>query len=308
MSYSSKPESKKHLLKMGESLSAGLPALVADAQSLVQSLMQGRHGHQKAGIGDPFWEYRLATADDDFSRIDWRQSARTGTLSIREKEMQNPHTVYIWCDQSASMNFTSRPDTVTKGERAVVLSFALADLLSRGGERLGFMNSLQTGSGRPALVTGKRVLDHFLTFLMTTENYTAHETLPIQDISAHSSVIFLTDGFFDIKEWHDVIEAYASKGVKGLIIQIMDDAEKTFPYTSHTHFTDPEDPETVYDSPSPKLQKDAYQALFEASFKQLKTCLESAGWSLLPHMTHDNPLETLGIVYGLLIRKEHTRY
>src|SRR6185295_8748316 len=67
------------------------------------------------------------------------RSARDDHVYVREKEWEAVHTVWMWVDLSASMDFRSRLATVSKRDRALVLSLALAELLASAGERVGLL-------------------------------------------------------------------------------------------------------------------------------------------------------------------------
>ena len=71
--------------------------------------------------------------------IDWRRSASSDNLFVREREWEAAHTVWLWVDLSASMRFRSSLSKISKESRCVVLALALAELLSRGGERVGVL-------------------------------------------------------------------------------------------------------------------------------------------------------------------------
>ena len=71
--------------------------------------------------------------------MDWRRSARDDHLYIREQEWEAAHTAWLWADMSASMDFKSHLSNVTKRERSLIIMYALADLLARGGERIGVL-------------------------------------------------------------------------------------------------------------------------------------------------------------------------
>ena len=73
------------------------------------------------------------------SRIDWRQSAKSQHLFVREREWEAAQTVWFWRDGDWGMRFGS--GGVTKLERANLLLLALASLLVRGGERVGLLGA-----------------------------------------------------------------------------------------------------------------------------------------------------------------------
>ena len=102
---------------------------------MASSVQQGIHGRRRAGMGESFWQFRRYAPGDAAARIDWRQSARTDKLFIREREWEAAQNVYLWADSSGSMRYGSNKNLPTKTERAHVLMLALASLLVRGGEQ-----------------------------------------------------------------------------------------------------------------------------------------------------------------------------
>src|ERR1700685_3147503 len=107
----------------------------------------GAHGGRTAGIGKNFCQFRRYASADSVSAIDWRQSAKSQHLFVREREWEAAQTVWLWRDGGANMDFASSPQGhhVTKKARADLLLLALASLLVRGGERVGYW-----AAGHPA--------------------------------------------------------------------------------------------------------------------------------------------------------------
>ncbi len=83
-------------------------------------------------------------------QIDWRRSASSDHLYVREREWEAAHTVWLWPDLSPSMDFRSHLSTTTKRERAIVLMLAAAELLVRGGERVALLGLTQPTASRKA--------------------------------------------------------------------------------------------------------------------------------------------------------------
>ena len=86
-----------------EYIAAHLPALLVEAKRLA-TFISGDHGRRKSGAGETFWQYRHALDGDSYNMIDWRRSARSEDLYVRETEWETAQSVWIWCDQSLSMN------------------------------------------------------------------------------------------------------------------------------------------------------------------------------------------------------------
>src|SRR5476651_1433187 len=123
-----------------DGLGAGLPPLMVAAERLAASVSLGVHGRRRAGMGESFWQFRRYASPDSSSAIDWRQSAKSQHIFVREREWVAAQTVWFWRDASANMSFQSGPKEsgVSKRARADLLLLSLASLLVRGGERVGF--------------------------------------------------------------------------------------------------------------------------------------------------------------------------
>src|SRR3954470_12702990 len=114
-------------------LAATMPRLIMEARRVAATVIHGLHGRRRAGSGENFWQYRRFVSGEAAARVDWRRSARDDHLYVREQEWEAAHTVWLWPDRSASMNFKSTLVQGTKLERALVISFALAEVLIEGG-------------------------------------------------------------------------------------------------------------------------------------------------------------------------------
>src|SRR3989440_12500299 len=123
----------------GESrtLAASLPRLVLEARRIAANVIHGLHGRRRAGAGETFWQYRRFVSGEPSQNVDWRRSARDDHLYVREQEWEAAHTVWLWPDRSPSMAFASRQSRDSKLERGLIVTFALAELLVAGGERVG---------------------------------------------------------------------------------------------------------------------------------------------------------------------------
>src|SRR5712664_4644451 len=121
----------------GRSLAATMPRLILEARRVAATVIHGLHGRRRAGTGENFWQYRRFMSGEPAARVDWRRSARDDHLYVREQEWEAAHTVWLWPDRSLSMAFASRQARDSKLERGLIVTFALAELLVAGGERVG---------------------------------------------------------------------------------------------------------------------------------------------------------------------------
>jgi len=129
-------------------LAARLPALRLEAKRIAQTVAFGVHGRRRAGPGDSFWQFRQYETNDSHTLIDWRRSANSNRLFVRQKEWEAAHTVWLWADLTPSMTFVSALSKTTKRDRALVLLFAAADLLVQGGERVGLVGLMAPTAAR----------------------------------------------------------------------------------------------------------------------------------------------------------------
>src|SRR6266403_1868608 len=91
----------------GEQLAGRLPALLVAAERVAATVAQGVHGRRRVGQGETFWQFRQYQPGDAAARIDWRKSAKSQRLYVRETEWEAAQSVWLWRDASASMNYSS---------------------------------------------------------------------------------------------------------------------------------------------------------------------------------------------------------
>ena len=172
---------------------------------------------RRAGPGETFWQFRHFDQNDARTGIDWRRSASSDHLFVREREWEAAHTVWLWADLSPSMRFRSSLAKVTKESRAVVLALALAELLARGGERVGLF-------GRPPF-TGRAAARRVAEIMMGD---TSDASLPPNaKLSRFSECLLFSDFLEPVAEMAERFEEIASQGVRGHLVQVLDPAEET---------------------------------------------------------------------------------
>src|ERR1700754_3162202 len=111
----------------GRQLSATMPRLILEARRVAATIIHGLHGRRRAGTGENFWQFRRFMSGEPAARVDWRRSARDDHLYVREREWEAAHTVWLWADRSPSMAFASPRIEHSKLDRALIVSFALAE-------------------------------------------------------------------------------------------------------------------------------------------------------------------------------------
>lgn len=68
-----------------------------------EGMVFGSHRTRQKGMGSEFYGIRQYTSGDEYRRIDWKASARTGKMMIREFESEKNIRVMVFLDASSSM-------------------------------------------------------------------------------------------------------------------------------------------------------------------------------------------------------------
>jgi uncharacterized protein (DUF58 family) len=213
-------------------LVAAMPRLVLEARRVAVSVYHGIHGRRRAGPGENFWQYRRFIDGEPAGRVDWRRSARDDLLFVREREWEAAHTIWIWPDCSPSMVFASQVNDPTKRDRALVLAFALGELLVRGGERVGIPGIMRPTASRAVI---ERMADSIVHFAGDPQSLP-----PPFRPGSRDEIVLLGDFWSPTPQVIGTIAALGSTGAGGHAIQIVDQAEETFPYSGRVEFEEPE--------------------------------------------------------------------
>jgi len=279
-----------------EHLASSLPPLLAQADRVAHTVIQGMHGRRRTGVGEAFWQFRHYQPGDMSNRIDWRKSARSDTLLIRENEWEAANTVWLWCDRSASMGFQSSLATSTKADRATLLTLALAVLLVRGGERIGVLDK----DLPPA--TGQRAIRRLATLLLNSEEVDDPSVLslpPRSEMPRFSTAVFFSDFLEPVEQLVERLSILATPDVSGHLVQILDPAEETLPYFGRTEFSGMEDDTRLTVGKAQSLAGEFADKMAEhrARIADIATRL---GWTYSLHRTDETAQSALLKLYALL--------
>jgi uncharacterized protein (DUF58 family) len=275
----------------GRSLAASMPRLILEARRIAASVIHGLHGRRRAGTGENFWQYRHFISGEAAARVDWRRSARDDHLYVREREWEAAHTIWIWPDRSPSMAFSSILSKETKLDRALVLSLALAEVLIEGGERVGIPGLLRPTSSRNIVEKMAQVIVH---------DNAAQQSLPPAFAPAPlAEVVVLSDLWSPIAEVRRTIAQLSSNGASGHIVQIVDPAEETFPYSGRVEFVEPEGAGAITAGRA-ELWRDDYQARVERHRAEIRAETSRLGWSFIVHRTDRTAADLLLKLHGQL--------
>ncbi len=283
------------LRKRAEQLAATLPPLLVAAERVAATVIQGVHGRRRVGQGETFWQYRHYEPGDTPQLIDWRQSAKSDHVFIRELEWEAAQSVWIWRDHSPSMAWRSNENLPEKRNRADLLALALSTLLVRGGEHVSLL-----GSGiRPA--TGRGALSRLAIAIADEAAAEGRDAdLPsMQPLPRNAQVVFLGDLLAPLEEVHQVVHGYAGRNVKGHLLQILDPAEARLPYAGRVRFEGLEGEEPWLLS-RVEAVRGTYLERLERQRDGLNAIARGVGWTYACHQTDRPPQTALLALYTAL--------
>ena len=271
-----------------EALGASLPPLLVDAERLASAVSLGVHGRRKAGMGESFWQFRRYRPEDSSTAIDWRQSAKSQHLFVREREWEAAQSVWFWCDASPGMQFASA--RVTKADRAKLIALALMSLLVRGGERVAlFGDGHAPASSRAAL----RRIGHTLLDLPPGDAALP----PDAAITKNAQFVWLSDFLSPLNEIENTLRRLSRYAVAGQLVHIIDPAEEDFPFTGRTRFEDARGTESEVIGRAETIAG-AYRTRFMAHADAVGALARRLDWTYIAHRTDRSPQTALIALYA----------
>jgi uncharacterized protein (DUF58 family) len=267
---------------VGEAIQAALPAIIMDARRAAASIVMGEHGKRRAGAGDAFWQHREWTNGESIRQIDWRRSARSDKLFVRERERQVPALLQVWCDTRPSMDWRSDVTLPTKAQRGLVLGLALAIATKAGGERVCAL-----GSGAP--------FSEEMLFTQILGN--AGKTFVDRILAGQ--VVIVSDGLEPSEVWANRAKAVRSARAQLIVVLVRDEAEATFPYKGRVSFSAAPGSDPIVIGAAQSAQSD-YQSAYQAHIDSVRSAILEAGGQVVSHVTRDPAVPTLLRLAALL--------
>lgn len=266
--------------RQADRLAGSLPPLLVAALRVAATVEQGVHGRRRVGSGDAFWQFRQYQPGDPTARIDWRQSAKSDRLYLRETEWAAAQSVWLWRDASASMNWRSLPTLPLKSERADLLILAVAALLLRAGERVALLGGdLRPSASRAALERLAQALGR-----------SAPESLPpTVPLPRHAQLVVVGDFLSPLPAIEAALAPYAERGLKGHLVQVHDPAEESLPFLGRIRFEGTEQEGELLLSRTELIQG-AYAERYRAHRDGLITMTRGLGWTFATSSS-DRPVE-----------------
>jgi uncharacterized protein (DUF58 family) len=251
----------------GESrtLAASLPRLVLEARRIAANVIHGLHGRRRAGAGESFWQYRRFVSGEPSQNVDWRRSARDDHLYVR------------------------------KLERALIVTFALAELLVAGGERVGIPGLMNPTASRSVIDKMAQAMLH---------DDAARLSLPPSFVpSALAEIVVLSDYWSPMNDIRNMLAGLSASGAHGTLVQIVDPAEESFPYSGRIEFVEPEGGGIITAGRAEKWAGD-YVARVAMHRDEIRDETNKLGWLFSTHTTSRSAAELLLFLHsGMMVNK-----
>ena len=254
-----------------EELSNKIPSLYVKADRIANTIWEGMHNRNKDGLGDNFWQFRKYEYGDPAHLIDWKKTAKSNETFIQEKELQTLQNFVIWRDTSKSMNFRSSESIDTKLYRANLFTLALTIILSKSGENI-VLNGLKS-----KLLKGGNAVN-FVSNQINEKVIDSYKSSPnVNEIKNNSDVILIGDFLNNIIETEKTIKELSNRGINGIIIQILDPAERFFPYKGRINFNGLEGEQNILIGKAESVRND-YKKAIKIHIDKLEKFTTSYSW------------------------------
>ena len=257
-----------------EELSNKIPSLYVKADRIANTIWEGMHNRNKDGLGDNFWQFRKYEYGDPAHLIDWKKTAKSNETFIQEKELQTLQNFVIWRDTSRSMNFRSSESIDTKLYRANLFTLTLTIILSKSGENI-VLNGLKS-----KLLKGGNAVN-FVSNQINEKVTDSYKSSPnINEIKNNSDVILIGDFLNNINETEKTIKELSNRGINGIIIQILDPAERFFPYKGRINFNGLEGEKNILIGKAESVRND-YKKAIKIHIEKLEKLTTSYSWKYI---------------------------
>ncbi|MGB0570536.1 MAG: DUF58 domain-containing protein [Alphaproteobacteria bacterium] len=270
--------------RIAEEIASAFPPLLVAADRVASTVAQGVHGRRRVGQGETFWQYRQFAFGDSPRDIDWRRSARSDRLFVRQTEWEAAQSVWLWPDLTASMRYSSDNSLPEKQARAAILSLALASLLTRGGERIALLDQPD------APATGRAALDRIAMTVMhaMAQEPETYEVAPVPALPRYGTVALISDFMVEEGTLLTFLRNMAARGVRGHLLQVLDPSEAHLPFRGRTRFRGLETEGELLVGRAESLHA-GYMERLGSLQSALATFAQRAEWSYAVHTTDTAP-------------------
>ena len=284
------------LFKASDQHAALLPKIIFDSEILSRNIIEGLHPSRFSGKGEDFWQFKEYRQGDNVSLIDWRKSAASSRVLVKQRENETAKTVYFYFDKTKSMLFKSKKKLQSKFEVAILLTLTLSRIFLKNRENVFHFKTKKN------IVRCSNDLSSFTKSFLLEEN---HIEYPNKSLLANNSICFIiSDFFYDIKIVSNFLSSLRKNNISGFLVQVLDPLEINFNIGENLLLNDLETNAKLRVGESKKY-KTFYDKKFNDLQNNLQELCENSNWSYLLYDTKKNiKLTLIDILKNITIKKK----
>jgi uncharacterized protein (DUF58 family) len=276
------------------------------ARWVVEGFISGLHRSPHLGFSTDFAEHRQYVPGDDIRHVDWRLFARTERTYLKTYEADTNTNFTVLLDVSASMGYAHADGGgITKLAYAKLIAATLAWFSRRQRDRVGVVtfNDDVRDIVPPAAKHLPNVLHTLERATASGSGALARPLAKVAQSQPRRGIFVLLSDLYEPAD--DVLRALGpltGAGHDVIVMQILDAAERTFPFADATTFRDLE---TGTRMPvSPAKVRERYVAQMEAHVTAMRAKLGSGRVDYALVET-SQPLDR--VLFDYLLRREFLR-
>jgi uncharacterized protein (DUF58 family) len=236
---------------------ARLGSLELRAKFIVEGVMSGMHRSPYHGFSVEFAQHRQYAPGDDLRHLDWKVYGRSDKLYLKQYEQETNLDLVLLVDTSGSMDFGTRSyasasgtgqgsgddgRTVwTKFDHATATAAAIAFMALKQGDRVGlgmFADELIDAADRSSAMAQWRRIVSILSASPvdrpTDFGRVIDQTLA--KLNNRCLVAIISDFFADVDELRAAMARIKHRRHDALLLQVMDERERTFDFADAAPF------------------------------------------------------------------------
>ncbi len=287
------------LREQAENSTLSLPALMIKSENIADNVIHGEHVKRKSGSGEKFWQFREYDQSDRPQDIDWRQSAKSDQIFIKQKEWQITRKVFLWCASGKTMDFRSIHTNFSKQETAQITALSIVLLLKKAKEQIGIFGETQTGRSEETINKIARYLYNKSKsddFLPSEHNL----TLP-----KHAYFIGVGDFLSPITDIEKCFKTISNQTQNAFIIQTLDPEEINLNFKGRIRFKGLNDAEEIIDNVS--SIRDNYSQRMSNHIDAIKSLCHLYGWNYVLHISDNDIENTLRYIWEMISEGKYQR-
>ncbi len=224
------------------------------AKVVVEGFVLGLHRSPFRGFSVEFAEYRQYSPGDEIKHIDWKVFGKTDRYYVKQFEEETNLACYIILDASASMQYKSSEDAVSKLEYGSCVAACLSYFMMRQRDATGLM----VFDDKVRTILPPRLRQSHLTRILTELDNTeaggeTHISGPLHELAEgmkrRGLIVLISDLMDDPEKVLSALQHFRFAGHDIIVFHVMDPAELTFPFDTMTEFSDMETGEKILISP-----------------------------------------------------------